>query len=109
MARMGRPPTADPKTEIILVRLTKSERDALAEKYGTPARGLRAMLNAFFARPPAEVHVAADDPTPVIVPSVPVVNVHRHRRGQELEPTWQGGQKIKRFACADPSCQEVLT
>lgn len=109
MAKMGRPPSAAPKTVIGHVRLTKGEEAALKEHWGSVPRALRAMVNGYLARPPAEVSVAADDPTPVIEVAQPVVADHRHRRGVELEPTWQGGSKIKRFACATPGCQEVLS
>lgn len=41
------------KSEIVSVRLTKREVDALTRTYGSPGKGLRALLASFKGRPTA--------------------------------------------------------
>lgn len=93
----------NPRTEYVALRLTPREVAALTAHYGSAGKGLRVLLDSWMQTP--DIIVAADpEPFERNEPSG-----HRHRRGVELDPTYAQGAKVRRWLCAEPGCDKVLS
>lgn len=104
---MGRPSLTNPRDKVGSVRLTTPEADYLITAYGSVAKGLRALV----AKEMPKSMRGANAPVVIVdeVQMMAEVKDHRHRRGDELDPVYEGGSKKRRFQCAEPDCEKVLS
>lgn len=118
------------RSVLCTVRVTPAEEEWMVRKWGTKAKGLRALIDG--ARggvvpsrvgPPSAAAVAAADTSPqevgaelrnpVVVAhaiaqqdGVEQVARHRHRRGAVIRVDWEDGQAIQVYGCQD--CEKEL-
>lgn len=97
---MGRPPLGkSARTVVLTTKASEAERAALIARYGSVYTGLRMGIRLALGDKPTN----SPEPSPVTPPG------HRHRRGQELEPVYNQGTKVRRYQCAEEGCEEVLS
>lgn len=83
------------RTLSVSVKLSQSEKEALAETYGTVYAGLRAGINL-------ALNIGGEvDATPTKKPD------HLHARGELLRTEYQSGSPVKIYKCR--SCDKELS
>lgn len=103
------------RTITATTKLSAEEAALLESKYGSTYNALRVAVTLlvrtlepkmqgkrFDGAFVDEVHSIAPADLEAMTPE------HRHRRGAELDSVYANGQRVRRFACIDPSCDEVL-
>jgi len=101
---MGRPSLGKAAKDVVVAtKVTIAERDALVDKYGNVYRGVKHGVNLALSGgvPRAE---AAPDP----LSRGQMGKAHRHRRGEKQESTWEAGQEVKHYLCAEEDCDVML-
>lgn len=127
---MGRPSLGSAARNVLLAtKGTQSEADALVAKYGSVYAGMRFGLRMALGVEPDERREApggallpdgyvppiTEIPSSAIMPAVESVTYetttkpHRHRRGTELDATYEAGAVKRRYACTVAGCDEVLS
>ena len=95
----------NPRSVIVTVRLTPEEIETLTFWHGSAGKGLRALVDDWKHRD--DVKITMEGPSaPKIITGVAG---HRHRRGAELDPLYDMGTKKRRWMCAEPGCDKVLS
>ena len=87
------------------VRITPAEAESLTAHHGSVGKGLRALLDEWMSKP--EVIITAEGSSGL--KTITGVASHRHRRGTELDPLYDMGTKKRRWMCAEPGCEKVLS
>lgn len=102
---MGRPSLGSAARNVLLAtKGTQAEADALIARYGSVYAGMRfALRMALESDVRSEGAPKDEEDSPL--PSAP----HRHRRGKELDPTYEAGSVKRRYACTVEGCAEVLS
>lgn len=110
---MARPPSGNPRNVVVTVRLTRGEEEALRASFGTPGRGVRALLDKALKSDASRTAGAVEGaPQEVEVGEVAEVQkkaaAHRHKRGEIIRTEHVAGQAVKIYQCAVDDCMKEL-
>lgn len=113
---MGRPSLGKAAKDVVVAtKVTIAERDALVDRYGNVYRGVKHGVSLALAdgKGPRGLQVQGayiDEATqmPADDDAMTLTKHHRHRRGEKQESTYEQGQEVKHYLCAEEGCEAIL-
>jgi len=104
---MGRPSLGKAAKDVVVAtKVTIAERDALVDKYGNVYRGVKYGVGLALADGPG---LPQRLPTMIDDGGTPAGRkAHRHRRGEKQDSTYEQGQEVKHYLCAEEDCDVML-
>ena len=110
---MGRPSLGKAAKDVVVAtKVTIAERDALVDRYGNVYRGVKHGVNLALSDGPGLLQrlptMIDDGGVPAGDDAMTLTKHHRHRRGEKQESTYEQGQEVKHYLCAEEGCGVIL-
>ena len=106
---MGRPSLGKAAKDVVVAtKVTIAVRDALIDKYGNVYRGVKYGVDLALADGKGPRGLQVQGAYVDEAAQMPVGKGHRHRRGEKQDSTYEQGQEVKHYLCAEEDCDVML-